>query len=440
MAHVEKRSRNGKLTWRARYRTPAGVERSKTFARKVDAERFLASVENAKVSGSYVDPSLAQLTVAEWADRWLAGQVHLKAATFERYEGIVRKHVLPKWGRVKLANVSHGEVQAWIGELAGDSSAATVQKVHRVLSLILDTAVKDGRLARNVANGVNLPRLVKPEHVYLSHDQVEDLARECGFPSAPSRNASYDTRSNNTYRLVVLFLAYTGVRFGEMAALRVGRLDLLRHRARIAESVTPVQGKGLVWGTPKTHERRDVPIPQFLSAELEGFVEGKCPDDLVFAGIRNGEPLRVSTFSGSFKTAAVAIGLPTLHPHQLRHTAASLAIAAGADVKVVQQMLGHASAAMTLDVYGHLFEDRLDEVGTALHDARAAAQEARSNLAMVDAAGSVAAPARPQTPTADSEEKEEGPSDPRFRSSERPSVVYPRPDSNRRYRLERAAC
>ncbi len=79
-----------------------------------------------------------------------------------------------------------------------------------MLSLILDMAVKDGRLARNVASGVNLPRLVKPEHLYLTHDQVEDLARECGFPSDPSRHATYDTRSNETYRLVVLFLAYTG--------------------------------------------------------------------------------------------------------------------------------------------------------------------------------------------------------------------------------------
>ena len=89
------------------YRTPAGVERSRSFERKVDAERFLASVENAKASGSYVDPSLAQLTIEEWAGRWLAGQAHVKPTTFERYEGIVRKHVLPKWGRVKLANVSH---------------------------------------------------------------------------------------------------------------------------------------------------------------------------------------------------------------------------------------------------------------------------------------------------------------------------------------------
>ncbi len=161
-----------------------------------------------------------------------------------------------------------------------------------------------------------------------------------------------------------------------------------------------------------------MPIPPFLSDALKSLLEGKEPDDLVFAGIRNGEPLRVSTFSGSFKAAVLAIGLPKLHPHQLRHTAASLAIAAGADVKVVQQMLGHASAAMTLDVYGHLFEDRLDEVGTAMHHVRAAAHEARSSLTMAGGVDSDAAPARPQIPTADSREKAEGPSALRFRSSE----------------------
>ncbi len=100
-----------------------------------------------------------------------------------------------------------------------------------------------------------------------------------------------------------------------------------------------------------------MPIPRFLATELAEHVRGKRLDDLVFAGIRNGQPLRVATFRTAFSTASRAIGVPDLHPHQLRHTAASLAIASGADVKVVQQMLGHSSATMTLDTYGHLFED-----------------------------------------------------------------------------------
>lgn len=87
MASIEKRARDGQTAWRAHYRTPAGVQRNKTFARKVDAERFLASVESAKVTGTYVDPALSKVTVGDWAQRWLDGQAHLKPSTRSRYEG-----------------------------------------------------------------------------------------------------------------------------------------------------------------------------------------------------------------------------------------------------------------------------------------------------------------------------------------------------------------
>jgi len=435
MASIEKRTRSGQTSWRAHYRTPAGAQRNRTFSRKVDAERFLASVENAKVTGTYVDPALAKVTVGEWAELWLAGQAHLKPTTRSRYAGILRTHIHPQWDRVKLANVSHGDVQAWVTELARHHSPATVQKIHRVLSLVLDMAVKDGRLARNVAGGVNLPRVRKHEHRYLTHEQVEDLATAAGYPADPNKHSSLDTRTNETYRLVVLFLAYTGVRFGEMAALRVGRIDLRRNRAIIAESVTPVQGLGLVWGTPKTHQRREVPIPKFLAADLAHHLHGKQPDDLVFAGIRRGQPLRVSTFRTAFGAAARAIGVPDLHPHELRHTAASLAIASGADVKVVQQMLGHGSATMTLDTYGHLFEDRLDEVGDAMDRARDAARERRARLHVVARADRAVAPVLPQ-PESTGNAEEAMPSV--FAGQGLNLSPHPQRDSNPCYRRERA--
>ncbi len=157
-----------------------------------------------------------------------------------------------------------------------------------------------------------------------------------------------------------------------MAALRVSRLDLLRRRAEIAASVTLVRGVQ-TWGTPKGHERRSVPIPRFLIDDLAAHVGGKAPGDLVFSGERGGA-LRGQVFQrAALDEAAEALGLSGLHPHELRHTAASLAIAAGANVKVVQTMLGHKSATMTLDLYGHLFPDQLDEVANALDAAHAAA-------------------------------------------------------------------
>jgi integrase len=378
VASIEKRVRAGRRTaWRARYRTPSGDQRNKSFARKVDAERFLASVESAKTLGSFVDPAMARLTMGTWATHWLENQTHLKASTKERYAGILREHIRPKWDGVQLANVAHADVQSWVTSLSRTRSPATVRKVHRVLSLILDMAVKDGRLSRNVASGVNLPRPVKAEQRYLTHSQVEELAAECGRPSEVSKHRRLDERSNETYRLVVLFLSYTGVRFGELAALQVRRLDLVRRRALITQSVTVVQGQGLVWGTPKTHERREVPIPRFLVDDLAAHVSGKDPEDLVFPGVRRGGVLRVAVFRyGAFDAAAAAIGEPGLHPHELRHTAASLAIASGADVKVVQQKLGHSSATMTMDTYGHLFENRLDDIAEALDAARTAARSA----------------------------------------------------------------
>jgi len=203
-----------------------------------------------------------------------------------------------------------------------------------------------------------------------------------------------------------------------MAALKVKRLDLTRRRAVIAESVTPVQGKGLVWGTPKSHQRREVAIPSFLIADLAAHVAAKEPEDLVFGGIRNGQPLRVSTFRSAF-SAAAAIGIPDLHPHLLQNTAASLA--SGADVKVVQKLLGHASATMTLDTYGHLFEDRLDEVATAMDAARTAERAKRDEAE--SAANSLSAVAN-LLPTASEPQDGEGPLT-AFPQVRRPSTLVP---------------
>jgi integrase len=188
------------------------------------------------------------------------------------------------------------------------------------------------------------------------HEQVAALAAATGL-----------------YGLTVQVLAYTGLRFGELAALRTDRVDLMRRRLEIAESVTEVNGKA-VFGTPKNHQRRSVPVPGFLSEDLAATLAGKAPGELAFPS-PDGGVLRVGNFRRRyFDAAAKQVGLDGLTPHELTHTAASLAIATGASVKAVQRMLGHASAAMTLDVYSGLFEDDLDTVAEHLD---AAARGAR---------------------------------------------------------------
>jgi integrase len=177
------------------------------------------------------------------------------------------------------------------------------------------------------------------------------------------------------YEVVVYVLAYCGLRWGELAALRVSSVDLLRGRLEIAESVVEDDGR-LLWGVPKTHERRSVPLPEFVADMLDKHIVGMGPNDILFTGIRSGGVLRNRIFRRStFDRAAREVGQVGLVPKDLRHTAASLAISAGANVKAVQRMLGHASAAMTLDTYADLFDDDLDAVANRLHLAAATARE-----------------------------------------------------------------
>jgi integrase len=324
----------------------------------VDAQIWLDTVTTAVTTGTYVDPRLSKITVGKWAPRWLATKVNLKPTTRVTYEILLHKHVLPAWRDTSLSAVTHEGVASWVAGLeAGGLSASSIRQTHRVFALLLGLAVRDGRLARNPAAGVPLPRTRRAEQTYLTHAEVDALARAAG-----------------EFRLAVLFLAYTGVRFGEMAALRVRHLDLMRRRAVITDSVTEVRGRA-VFSTPKTHQSRSVPIPRFLVDDLAAHLASRAADEFVFSAPRGGV-LRARNFRrGGFEPAVASAGLAPLTPHALRHTAASLAIAAGANVKVVQTMLGHKSATMTLDLYGHLFADQLDEVADAIDAARTSAQD-----------------------------------------------------------------
>ena len=349
MASVGRDPRDGK--WLARWRDPAGRQHKKSFRRKIDAQRWLDQMQAEMHRGQYIDPAGAKLRVGTFAESWAAGLGHLKPSTRERYRGIVRKHIVPTWGTWPLGSVAHSDVATWLAELSNlGLRPGTVRQVHRVLSLILDAAVQDGRIGRNPAAGVRLPRQVRSEPRFLTADEVAKLAAAAG-PSG----------------LTVLVLSFTGLRFGELAALKVKRVDFERRRLSVVESVTEVGGRS-EWSTPKTHETRSVPVPRSLVELLRVACEGKTGDDVVFSA-PGGGPLRLGNWRHRvFDPACAAVGLVGVTPHDLRHTAASLAIAAGANVKAVQRMLGHASAAMTLDIYAGLFGDDLDGVADALDD------------------------------------------------------------------------
>jgi integrase len=216
-----------------------------------------------------------------------------------------------------------------------------------------------GRLARNVAEGIKLPKVQRKETQFLTAAQVEALAAAIAPP----------------YGVLIRFAAYTGMRPCEFVALKVGRLDLLRGTVRVAEAAPEVAGH-LEWGGVKTHEARPVRLPRSLAEELGAYMADRPHDrdDLVFTAPRGG-PLRESKFvPGRFKPAIGAANqalaqlpkdgrpdpLPeALRLYDLRHTAASLMIRQGASIKAVQKQLGHATASITLDTYGHLFPDEL---------------------------------------------------------------------------------
>jgi integrase len=221
-----------------------------------------------------------------------------------------------------------------------------------VVSAALDHAVGAGRIKVNPARGLGLPRPLKRDYVFLTHDQVHALAAAAG-----------------TGRQLVLVLGYTGLRWGEATALRVRDIDLNRRRIDVLRAFSDVGGE-LVLGTPKSHQSRTVPVPSFLARELADSLTGRRADDLAFITGR-GYPLRLSNWRRQVFTPACARAQISsqFRIHDLRHTAASLMIQAGYPPKMLQEILGHASITTTLDLYGHLYPGDMDRYADRLNEA-----------------------------------------------------------------------
>ncbi|MYR07461.1 tyrosine-type recombinase/integrase [Gordonia sp. SID5947] len=369
MATIESYSTSSGKRYQVRYRTPDHRQTKKRgFTTKRDAEAFAATVEVEKLRGEYVAPKLGQVTVGELATDWLERKrTDLKPSTYRTTEVSWNRHVKPRWSKVRIADVDLDAVERWIADMGRTvtdadgavskkgSGATVVIRAYGVLAAILDSAVKARRIARNPARTPeNLPRKRPKPRTYLTHEQVDQLADEA-----------------KGHRTLVLLLAYTGLRWGEAIALRVEHLDLLRKRISVVENAVQIDQRVIV-GTPKSHEARSVPVPGFLVVELAQLCQGKAREDLVFDNGRGGYLRRPVSWSGWFAGAVDRSGVPRVTIHDLRHTAASLAVSAGVNIKALQRMLGHASAAMTLDTYADLFDEDLDAVALALDAARSA--------------------------------------------------------------------
>lgn len=307
---------------------------------------------------------------SEWELIWRKGIVDLRPSTLARDEGYVqtipasdlRPHAA--FGNRQLlysymgGRAGHQWSKAVVGCRGGARtsvsafSAATIAKAGQILGKILSGAVTAGKLRASPCVGIKFPRIEHEEMRFLSPSEVTRLADAIAPP----------------YKALVILGAYGGLRIGEMLGLKAGRVDLLHSSVDVFETLTEVSGH-LHTGPPKTKAgRRRVPLPKVAIDALRQhlLMHPAAPDDYVFRS-PDGTPTRVQNWRNRVWIPAVdASGLVPLRPHDLRHTAVALWIAAGASPVEIARRAGHASVATVLDRYGHLFPGSENKVNDAL--------------------------------------------------------------------------
>lgn len=360
--------------WRAWYVGDDGKQHTKRFRTEVEAESWAGTERGKVVTNQWVAPDVGSDAFGVVAEQWLLTKAHRKPKTLAGYRSLLDTVVLPRWGETPLKAITYADLSAWLSGLA--LSGSRVRQTHQLIGAVYRYALKAGLASKNPAAEIDrrhdLPEERESERHYLNLTQLLDLASETG-----------------RFEALTLVLGFCGIRFGEAIALR--RRDIGDQQLIVRRSVTYVQGQGMVETDTKTKRTRHVPIPSPVWELIQLPHDG---DALVFPG-KNGH-LTLGEYRWAFDNAVKRLrevakakraeeaetGKPTtpefplISPHALRHTCASLAISAGANVKVVQRMLGHATAAMTLDLYGHLLSDDLASVATALGKAITAAQSA----------------------------------------------------------------
>lgn len=349
MASVEKRGKDdrGRQRYRVRYRDPLGQGRSRTFHRKPDAERFRATVEADKARGDWIDPKLGRTMFRDVAASWLEHRVNLKPKTLAGYRSLLDTLLLPAFGDRAVGKLRPHDVERFIArETRRGLSASRVRQAYTLLGAILKGAVRDGYIASNPCEGVKPPKLPRGDMRFLSAPEVERLAEAMPAP----------------YDVLVLVLAYGGIRWGEACALRRRHVDISRCRLHVAESLSDVNGE-VTFGPTKTDVVRDVVLPGFACDRLAEHLATVDDDaDALLFRARRGGPLRHSSFHKLWQQVTREAGFDGLRIHDLRHTCASLLIQRGAHPKVMMTHLGHSSITVTLDRYGHLYPDDLDRL------------------------------------------------------------------------------
>jgi integrase len=325
MAWVKKRGNR----YHVQYRDDDGMRQAaSTHARKLDADRALRDLQlNVdKVAG--FDPKGGSLPVGEWSAQWLSTRHDIKPKTRAGYESLLQSRILPTFGTTPVNKLTPGMVDEGL-------SPARIRQAHQLLSAMMKAALRRGLVGSNPADGTPLPAATKREQRFLT---VSELAAFAG--AMPER-----------LRASAWTLGVSGLRFGEMSALTRSDVDVLRRQIEVRRSVSEVNGT-LIVGTPKNGKTRTVAIPATLAGILNDQLLSH-PHDLVFPDTQGGL-LRIPGYRKHVKAACAEIGIDPIRTHDLRHTAASLMLAAEPDVFVAMKQLGHSSIKVTVDVYGHL--------------------------------------------------------------------------------------
>lgn len=340
---------SGKARYRARVKSHGREVATRVFERRTDAVAWEQDQRRRLISGEWIDPRRGRVAIEVVAVDWLASRRTVKRRTAETDRGSWENYILPRWRGRPVASITAAEVSAWLGDLLRRGLArSTATRALATLRSLLSFAVSDGRLAVNVAASVQAPSggQARREGQVLEPDELRALADAC----------------SGRYAELVLMLGLQGLRWGELAGLRVGdRVLVPAPGLRLMRAVLASNGGGELYvDTLKSKRPRTVPLLPEAADIVARWSEGKGSEDWLFPAPEGG-PLRETNWkrSAGWTRAKASIGRATLRVHDLRHTAASIWLGGGADPKVVQRVLGHASAAMTMDLYGHLIDRNL---------------------------------------------------------------------------------
>jgi integrase len=306
---------------------------------KRDAERVLAERLSEINQGTYQESS--KKTFKKFSDLWLKSyaQANLKASTFLSYQDIIERLLDPTWGHLRLSNLTTGNLQRYVSERLKTVSPKTVINEIVVIKEMFKHAYRWGYIWRNPAEHLERPKLIRPEIEILNPEEVDKLL----------------AKASNHYRLAFQTCVLTGLRAGELWGLRWSDIDWNSWQLHIRQSLWKGQ-----FQTPKSkYSVRRVDIPEQLAHELKKWklASPKNEQDLAFPSPEGKPTCHDNMIKRHFDPALRRAGLRHVSFHSLRHTNASMRIQAGQNIKYIQTQLGHSSIKVTLDIYGHLFND-----------------------------------------------------------------------------------